>query len=76
VATVISGLWNIGYGDSFDQTRLKALPPGSFYTEPAGRTHFAQTGDEAVVLQITGIGPSSTIYVDPAQDPRKLRKSD
>jgi pimeloyl-ACP methyl ester carboxylesterase len=76
VATVISGLWNIGYGESFDQAKLKALPPGSFYTEPAGRTHFAQTGDEAVVLQITGIGPSSTVYVDPAQDPRKPRKSD
>jgi pimeloyl-ACP methyl ester carboxylesterase/uncharacterized RmlC-like cupin family protein len=71
VATVISGTWHIGYGDKFDEAKLKALPPGSFYTEPPARPHFAETGDEAVVVQITGFGPSSTEYVDPAQDPRK-----
>jgi len=70
IATVISGTWHIGYGDRFDAAKLKALPPGSFYTEPPGRNHFAQTGDEAVEVQITGFGPSSTEYVDPSQDPR------
>jgi pimeloyl-ACP methyl ester carboxylesterase/quercetin dioxygenase-like cupin family protein len=71
VATVVSGTWHIGYGDKFDQAKLKALPPGSFYTEPPGEPHFAETGDEAVVVQITGVGPSSTDYTDPSQDPRK-----
>jgi quercetin dioxygenase-like cupin family protein len=75
VATVISGAWRFGYGDQFDEAKLKALPPGSFYTEPPGQTHFAETGDEAVVVQITGFGPSSTEYVDPAQDPRRPIKS-
>jgi pimeloyl-ACP methyl ester carboxylesterase/quercetin dioxygenase-like cupin family protein len=75
VATVISGTWRIGYGDKFDEARLKALPAGSFYTEPPGQNHFAETGDEAVVVQITGFGPSSTDYVDPAQDPRGRRKT-
>ncbi len=70
VATVVSGTWHIGYGDKFDESKLKALPPGSFYTEPPGQNHFAETGDEPVVVQITGFGPSSTEYVDPAQDPR------
>jgi pimeloyl-ACP methyl ester carboxylesterase/quercetin dioxygenase-like cupin family protein len=70
VATVISGTWRFGYGDKFDQSKLKALAPGSFYTEPPDQNHFAETGDEAVVVQITGFGPSSTAYVDPAQDPR------
>ena len=32
VATVISGTWRIGYGDKFDESKLKPLPPGSFYT--------------------------------------------
>ena len=75
VATVISGTWHIGYGDKFEEAKLKALPPGSFYTEPPGRNHFAETGDESVVVQITGFGPSSTEYVDPAQDPRRKGKS-
>jgi pimeloyl-ACP methyl ester carboxylesterase/uncharacterized RmlC-like cupin family protein len=74
VATVISGTWHIGYGDQFNEAKLKALPPGSFYTEPPSRNHFAETGSEAVVVQITGFGPSSTEYVDATQDPRKLAK--
>lgn len=71
VATVILGTWYLGYGDAFDLAQLKALPPGSFYTEPANRTHFAETRDEPVIIQITGAGPSSTRYVDPATDPRR-----
>jgi uncharacterized RmlC-like cupin family protein len=74
VATVISGTWRIGYGDKFDEAKLKALPPGSFYTEPPARNHFAETGNEEVVVQITGYGPSSTNYVDPALDPRNSKK--
>ncbi|MBW8870282.1 MAG: cupin domain-containing protein, partial [Acidobacteriales bacterium] len=70
VATVVSGMWHIGYGDKFDEAKLKALPPGSFYTEPPSETHFAETGDEAVEVQITGYGPSSTDYVDRGEDPR------
>jgi len=65
-ATVISGTWYLGYGDRFTDKDLKALPPGSFYTEPPGQTHFAQTRNEAAVVYITGFGPTSTTYVDDA----------
>lgn len=70
VATVVRGTWHFGYGDTFDETALRALGPGSFYTEPPNVPHFAMT-KEQVVLQITGVGPSSTTYVDPAHDPTK-----
>ena len=70
VATVVSGTWYIGYGDSFNSAQLKALPAGSFYTEPSHRSHFAETRDEPAIVQITGVGPWSTSYVDPASDPR------
>lgn len=62
VATVISGTWYFGYGDKFDERKLKALPPGGFYTEPPNERHFARTGDTPVVLQITGFGPTGTQY--------------
>jgi pimeloyl-ACP methyl ester carboxylesterase/uncharacterized RmlC-like cupin family protein len=75
VATVISGTWHIGYGDRFDESKLKALPPGSFYTEPPGQNHFAETGEEAVVVQITGYGPSSTDYAVRGNDPRDAAAS-
>jgi quercetin dioxygenase-like cupin family protein len=42
-ATVVSGTWYFGYGASFSEDELKALPAGSFYTEPPHVPHFAQT---------------------------------
>jgi quercetin dioxygenase-like cupin family protein len=71
-AVVLAGTWYFGYGKQFDEKGLKALPPGSFYTEPAGVDHFAMTREE-VVIQITGYGPSATTYVDPANDPARTR---
>jgi quercetin dioxygenase-like cupin family protein len=62
IATVVSGTWYFGYGREFDAKRLRALPTGSFYTEPQGAYHFAETRDSAVLVQITGFGPSSTTY--------------
>jgi quercetin dioxygenase-like cupin family protein len=69
VATVVSGTWLFGYGDQFDEAKLKALPPGSFYTEPPKQPHFAQTGDSAVVVDIAGYGPSGTHYESQSDDP-------
>lgn len=71
VATVISGTWYFGYGRQFDEAALKALPPGSFYTEPPNANHFAMTRGETVVIQITGTGPSGTAYVNPENDPSR-----
>jgi quercetin dioxygenase-like cupin family protein len=61
-ATVVSGTWYFGYGARFDEKELKALPPGSFYTEPPSVAHFARTGDEPVILQIFGYSPTGTTY--------------
>jgi pimeloyl-ACP methyl ester carboxylesterase/uncharacterized RmlC-like cupin family protein len=63
-ATVVSGTRYIGYGAKFDEAKLKALTAGSFYTEPPGVAHFAKTGNEPVVLQITGNGPTGTEYIE------------
>src|SRR5215510_1838636 len=71
VATVVSGVWYFGYGREYDEKALKELPQGSFYTEPPGVDHFAKTGQEGVVIQINGYGPSGTTYVDPRNDPAK-----
>jgi quercetin dioxygenase-like cupin family protein len=70
VAVVVSGTWYFAYGRQFDESKLKTLPAGSFYTEPPNVDHFAMTKGEAVTIQITGTGPSKTTYVDPANQPR------
>jgi hypothetical protein len=54
---IISGVFATGYGDALDATKLKILPAGSFYTEPANLPHFIEIREETV-LQVSGIGPS------------------
>ena len=70
VATVLKGTWYFGYGNKFDEKALKELPEGSSYTEPPNTPHFARTREE-VILQIVGYGPSSTAYVNTADDPNR-----
>jgi quercetin dioxygenase-like cupin family protein len=74
MATVVSGEWHLGYGSHFDGKSLKTLPPGSVYSEPAGDNHFAQTGNDDVIVQICGYGPTDTRYFEPANDPKAQEK--
>src|SRR6185295_17280264 len=46
--------------------RSRPLPPGSVYSEPGGGNHFARTGGEAVLVELSGVGPTDTRYVEPA----------
>jgi quercetin dioxygenase-like cupin family protein len=62
-AVVISGMWYFGYGSVATEAEEKALPPGSFYTEPGGVAHFAETKADPVQVYIMGNGPSDTVYV-------------
>jgi quercetin dioxygenase-like cupin family protein len=70
VATVVSGTWYFGYGIKADD-KVKALAPGSFYTEPGGVSHFARTRAKPVTLYIHGFGPTDTQYEEQAADPRR-----
>lgn len=65
--TILSGTWYIGYGDRFDETKPRALPAGSFYTEPAGVHQFVATKDEPVVLRLSGTEPTATRLLDNAK---------
>lgn len=69
IATVVYGTWFFGYGHRIDSAALKRLPAGSVYSEPGGNDHFARTEDDAVVVEISGYGPTDTRYFDPADDP-------
>jgi quercetin dioxygenase-like cupin family protein len=65
--TILSGTFATGYGDKFDEAKLKVLPAGSFYTEPANLPHYIEIKED-VILQVTGTGPSSRRFVDVAQE--------
>jgi len=66
VVVVLSGTLHFGFGTRFDPTAMKAMTPGSFFIEPAGKAHFAWTQSDDVILQVSGIGPSGTTYLNSA----------
>jgi quercetin dioxygenase-like cupin family protein len=66
--TVISGAFQVGTGETFDESKLTTLPPGTFGVIPLGMRHFARA-DQATVIQLRGMGPWGLTYVNPADQP-------
>lgn len=62
--TVIEGTWYAGTQRSFDRDATVALPAGSFMLHPAGAVHYDGAKDEPVIVEIRGMGPVSTDYID------------
>ncbi|MEO7674965.1 MAG: cupin domain-containing protein [Pyrinomonadaceae bacterium] len=71
--TVISGTFNLGMGEKFDQKTTRAMPAGTFGFWQEGMRHFAWAKGDTVI-QLHGIGPWTIKYVSPADDPRNQKK--
>ncbi len=72
--TVISGTFLAGMGDTYDESKMKSLPPGTYIFMPRRMHHFA--GAKGVtVVQVHGVGPFKTNFVNPADDPSKAAKA-
>jgi quercetin dioxygenase-like cupin family protein len=61
---VLSGTLYFAVGEQWDESKLKAYPAGTFYSEPPRTPHYAWAKDGEVILQITGIGPSGTTFIE------------
>ena len=72
--TVISGTFNIGAGDKFDESSAKALTAGGFSSMPARMHHYAWCKGDTEI-QVHGMGPFKLIYVNKADDPRNAKKT-
>ena len=70
IYTVMSGVFYIGLGETFDETRLTAYAPGDVVVLPGGQPHFHWARSGEYITQVTAIGPLGLDYVDPAHDPR------
>jgi quercetin dioxygenase-like cupin family protein len=71
IYTVISGVFYIGLGKTFDPEKLRAYPPGSVIVLPGNTPHFHWARSGEYVTQVTANGPLGLEYVDPKDDPRK-----
>jgi quercetin dioxygenase-like cupin family protein len=67
--TVLSGTLLYAEGETFDESKFKEFPAGSFLVERANVPHYAMA-KTAVVFQAAGTGPAAFKYVNPQHDPR------
>jgi hypothetical protein len=71
IYTVISGVFYIGRGETFDAAKLTAYPPGSVVVLPGNTHHFHWAMSGEYVTQVSATGPLGMEYLDPKNDPRK-----
>ena len=67
--TVISGTFNIGLGEKFDEAKGQAVKAGGFVNVPKGKAHFAWVSEDSVI-QLHGLGPAGATFVNPADAPK------
>ena len=70
VYTVISGVFYIVLGVSFDAEKLQAYPPGTVIILPGNTPHFHWAKSGEYVTQVNAVGPLGLQYVHPKDDPR------
>ena len=75
IYTVMSGVFYIGLGETFDENRLSAFAAGSVIVLPGGQAHFHWAKSGEYVTQVSAIGPLGLEYVDAGDDPRSPHPS-
>ena len=70
--TVLSGTFNVGMGDEFDESKGQTVKAGGFVIVPKEMHHYAWF-EEDTVIQFHGTGPGGVTYVNPSDDPRKTQ---
>jgi quercetin dioxygenase-like cupin family protein len=74
IYTVMSGVFYIGLGETFDGDKVKAYPPGSVIVLPGETWHFHWAKSGEYVTQVTAIGPLGLEYKEAHDDPRNTVK--
>lgn len=70
---VVSGALFMGLGDTLRKTDGMPVGVGGYALAPASVNHFAFTKAETTIV-LYGIGPVEFKYVNPADDPRGVKK--
>ena len=71
-ATVISGNFKVGMGDTFDESKMTTFGAGSFGYLDAGMHHYAMASGD-VVVQVHGMSPLQVNYINANDDPNKKK---
>jgi hypothetical protein len=60
---VLSGNYHFGLGEQWDESKLRAYPAGTFFSEPKGV--WAKDGE--VIVQFTAMGPTGLTLIPQKQ---------
>jgi len=60
---VLSGTLYVGFGETFDESKLVAIPEGMLYVAPVRVPHFLWARDGEVIIQESGTNPTATDFV-------------
>ena len=63
--TVLSGTLYVGFGETFDTTKVVAIPSGAVYVAPAQTPHYVWAKAGEVSYQEMGMGPTGTVFLSP-----------
>jgi quercetin dioxygenase-like cupin family protein len=69
LVTVLSGTLRYAEGTTFDESKLKDYPAGSFLIMRANVPHY-EMATKPMEFQAHGTGPQAFIFVDPKHDPK------
>lgn len=58
--TVLSGTIYVGFGKTFDESKVVAVPTGAVYVAPANVPHYVWAKGGGAEYQEAGVGPTAT----------------
>jgi quercetin dioxygenase-like cupin family protein len=63
ISVVLEGTIHVGFGETFDDAAVVAIPAGGMYVAPAGTPHYVWAKEGAAIYQESGVGPTATTFV-------------
>ena len=63
--TVLRGTIYVGFGETFDEKKVVAIPAGAVYVAPANIPHYIWAKDSDAMYQEAGIGPTGMALTEP-----------
>ena len=63
ISVVLEGTIYVGFGESFDESNVVAIPTGAVYVAPAGVPHYVWAKDGPALYQEGGMGPTGATFI-------------
>jgi hypothetical protein len=61
---VLQGVLYVGFGRTFDESKLVAIPTGAVCVIPADLPHYVAAKEGDVIYQEAGVGITGTMFLD------------